>query len=174
MSYQGAEYYTLIEKLKEYIYDMIEQIKPNTITEAVNVVNEYIFDKMESTKKLHIFFFKIQEITKLSDWNYGVTYTLHEHASTSLSNIAQIGILMSLQRANSINQTKVEDGYLFSTNPLEDVINIYEEIEQDIPLVKEVELDIDVYTDIENNTKINNSKDKYIDKAKKMLNRYKV
>jgi len=168
MSYQGAEYYTLLEKLKENINSMLEEIKPNTIIEAVNVVNEYIYEKMESTKKLHIFFFKIQEIVKLSDWNYGVTYTLHEHGSTALSNMVQIGVLMSLKRPNTITQTKVEDGYLFSTNPLEDVINIYEEIEQDIPLIKEVELEI--YTDIE----IDNSKDKYIDEAKKMLNRYKV
>ena len=139
MSYQGGEYYILIDKLKKYINDMIEEIKPNTIIEAVNVVNEYIFNKIESTKELHIFFFKIQQITRLTDWNYVVTYTLHEHASTSLSNITQIGVLMSLQRANTINQTKVEDGYLFSTNPLEDVINIYEEMEQNITVIKEVE-----------------------------------
>jgi len=170
MRTQSSEYFKLSERLKDNINIMLQEIQPDVSTEAINLVNEYIYDKLESNKKLHIFYFKIQGITRLSDWNYIVEYTLHEHASTAMANITQIGTLMLLKRPNNITQTDITDGYLFSTNTLEDVINIYEELGEDDPLIKNVELNIDTYDNIEN---IETDKTKYINEAKKMLNKYK-
>jgi len=172
MGTQG-EYFVLIFKLKEQLTEMLQQIKPNKPHEAINVMDEYEYNNIADKQNLYTFFFEIKQIIRLNDWNYAITYTLHEHATTAMLNTHEIGVLMSLKRPTIITQTKIKEGYLFSTEILEDVIDINDPLVTgniDIPLIKEVELNIDTYDNIED---IETDKTKYINEAKKMLDKYK-
>ncbi|MGL6107566.1 hypothetical protein [Romboutsia sp.] len=164
MSTQG-EYFVLALKLQEQITNTLQEMKPAKPHKAINIMNEYEYNSISDKTNLYTFFFEIKQIVKLSDYNYVVSYTLHEHATTAMTNTHSIGMLMSLKRATTITQTKIKEGYLFSTQVLEDVIDIDDPLTKgnvDITIIKEIELDIDTYTDIsdidisdiENNTKI--------------------
>lgn len=136
-----GEYYCLTKKLQDELNKTLSTIKGDMAVAPINLVNEYIYEEMEDSHKDHIFFFRIESITKILQYDFAVRYTLHEHASKRMVNIAQIGVLMALNEpAMTITQAKINDGYLFSTTPLETIINLYEELES--PIVEKIAVDI--------------------------------
>ncbi len=151
MSTQG-EYFVLVLKLQEQITNILQETKPAKPHKAINIMNEYEYNSISDKTNLYTFFFEVKQIIKVTDYNYVVSYTLHEHATTAMTNTQSIGMLLSLQRATTITQTKIKEGYLFSTQVLEDVVNIDDPLAKgniDTTIIKEIELDIDPYTDID-------------------------
>lgn len=151
MSTQG-EYFVLVLKLQEQITNTLQETKPAKPHKAINIMNEYEYNSISDKTNLYTFFFEVKQIIKVTDYNYVVSYTLHEHATTAMTNTQSIGMLLSLQRATTITQTKIKEGYLFSTQVLEDVVNIDDPLAKgniDTTIIKEIELDIDPYTDID-------------------------
>jgi len=148
-----GEYYYLMNKLQDELNNTLSKIKGNMAVAPINLVNEYMYERMEDASKDHIFFFRVESITKLLEYDFAVKYTLHEHASIRMVNIAMIGVLMSLNERNTITQTKINDGYLFSTSPLETVINLYE-YKDEFPIVEKIEVDINGVQEIIENKNI--------------------
>jgi hypothetical protein len=111
---EGEEYY-ITQKVQKEILANLSTAKPNMLVAPINVVSEYMYEELEGTQKLHIFFFKIILTKFLCGNSYAVSFTLHEHASTSMANLPQIGLLYRYPQPHAISRAKVEDGYLFST-----------------------------------------------------------
>lgn len=140
-----GEYFVLILKLQAFITKMLQEIKFHNPNKAINIMNEYDYNSIVDKKNLYTFFFETKEIIRLSTWNYAVRYILYEHASTAMLNTQNIGVLMSLQRPTVIKQTKINEGYLFSTDVLEDIINIDDPLtrgNEDTTIIKDIQMDI--------------------------------
>lgn len=144
MSNGTSEYYSLLNTMKKYFNKLLQEISPNS---KIQIATETMYDALK--EKTHIFHFKIEKIMKLTEWSYNVQFTLHEYASETMRDITQIGILMKLPYRMVISQTKVDGGFMFSTDSINYNFNIKElaNIGDNAP-IKSIDLDINSEEDL--------------------------